>query len=439
MGNKFILLMLGIFLISTGFAAIPTYHQFFGQTLYSNGTLATENLSVKAYLNGSLVNDILSENGYYGYFPVYLVEGGANGQVITFTVNNYFSTNYTFDDENTTYLDLTYNVSSSVICIDTDLDSYNGTGGSCGALDCNDLNNAVNPGVAENCGTNYDDNCDGSVNEGCGSTDDDDDGDSGGGGGGGVTTITPLNFTLDTNLIDVKMTQGISVLKSFTVRNPTTTSMLINIGDSDLSMMKLSDKSFILQPGQSRTVTVNITSQNNQALNLYIGHVLVWTSSHQEDIVFSIEIVSPDSLFDIVSEIPEEYTNILPGGKVVANIFLTRLAESGVQEVTITYEIQDENENVILSENEVVSVEATKTFTKEFMMPEDVKLGKYVLYSKLTYDDKVASATSWFNVGPRGVDNLRWFIILFVLAIAITIIVILIIRHYRRISVSHGV
>jgi hypothetical protein len=431
MEKKFILFVFGMFLISTGFAAIPTYHQFYGQTLYTNGTTAIENLSVKAYVNGSLVNDILSENGYYGYSPVYLVEGGVNGQVITFTVNNYFSTNYTFSDENTTYLDLVYNVSAPVICTDTDLDSYNGTGGAtCGVLDCNDLNNAVSPGASENCGTTYDDNCDGTANEGCSTDDGDGDGD-GDSGSGGTTTTPSLNFTVDTTLIEVNMTQGISVLKTFTVRNPTTTSMLINIGDPDLGMMKLSDKGFVLQPGQSRTVTVNITSQNNQALDLYIGHVLVWTSSHREEIVVSVEVVSPDSLFDIVSEIPEEYANILPGGKVVANIFLTRLAESGIQEVTITYEIQDENENIILSENEVVSVEATNTFTKEFTMPENVKLGKYVLYSKLTYADKVASATSWFNVGPRGVDNLRWFIILFVLAIAITIIVILIIRHYR--------
>jgi hypothetical protein len=53
---------------------------------------------------------------------------------------------------------------------DADQDGWNAA---CG--DCNDQNSNVNPGRTENCCTNYDDNCNGVVNEGCG----------GGGCGGG--------------------------------------------------------------------------------------------------------------------------------------------------------------------------------------------------------------------------------------------------------------
>ena len=45
--------------------------------------------------------------------------------------------------------------------IDLDDDGYNYT------EDCNDDNYYVNPGVSENCSTNYDDNCNGEINEGC--------------------------------------------------------------------------------------------------------------------------------------------------------------------------------------------------------------------------------------------------------------------------------
>ena len=52
-------------------------------------------------------------------------------------------------------------------CTDADSDSYKREGGLCGAIDCNDTNPLVNPGVAENCATTIDDNCNFQINEGC--------------------------------------------------------------------------------------------------------------------------------------------------------------------------------------------------------------------------------------------------------------------------------
>lgn len=51
-------------------------------------------------------------------------------------------------------------------CVDSDGDGYCAA---TGPLDCNDQNNKVKPGVAEDCSTSYDDNCNGQANEGCGS------------------------------------------------------------------------------------------------------------------------------------------------------------------------------------------------------------------------------------------------------------------------------
>ncbi|MFN7950592.1 MAG: MopE-related protein [bacterium] len=44
-------------------------------------------------------------------------------------------------------------------CADGDGDGYSPTGGSCGAVDCNDGNAAVNPGHAEVPGNGLDDDC----------------------------------------------------------------------------------------------------------------------------------------------------------------------------------------------------------------------------------------------------------------------------------------
>ncbi|MBN2106963.1 MAG: putative metal-binding motif-containing protein, partial [Deltaproteobacteria bacterium] len=53
-------------------------------------------------------------------------------------------------------------------CTDSDGDGWFAEGGCCGAADCDDSDPDVNPGAAEKCNDAKDNNCNNTVNEGCG-------------------------------------------------------------------------------------------------------------------------------------------------------------------------------------------------------------------------------------------------------------------------------
>ena len=52
---------------------------------------------------------------------------------------------------------------STPACTDNDGDTFAADGGDCGPVDCNDNDAAINPGAAENCTDNFDNDCDGLI------------------------------------------------------------------------------------------------------------------------------------------------------------------------------------------------------------------------------------------------------------------------------------
>ncbi len=568
MNKKIGLVIFGIFFISFSLAQIPTFHQFYGSVLDVHGVQITQDVSVKAYINGNLVQTQISDNGHYGYSELFLVENRLDGEIITFTLDNYFSANYTFTNEEITQLDLVLNQSSQLICIDNDSDGYSQTGGNCGSVDCNDYNSAVNPGATELC-NGIDDNCDGQVDEGCGNGDgnscfpagtgilmgdkrykkiedvlvgdyvasydeqkkeivvaevlelefpvrehmckinfDDNselkltnehpvytnegwksinpletvkensglevdklkigdkvvfvDGNkfvkeincwdevvqtynlkkvsgtnnyfaegvlvhnkNGNGGGGDGDTY----FDLDKKNINVTIIQGESVEKEFTVTNPTSSFFTIYF-ESDLNMINV-ENSFSLGPDQSRTVKVNITTEKNQTIDLYVGHIRVWTNSDEEEILVSIEVVSSDTLFDMIIYLSEDDLSVLPGKSIFPTFFLTKLTQEQIGEVIIKYIIKSEDGKVIFTSEETRTITGEDSFVKEFEIPAGTDYGNYVLYSQLDYGGKIASANAWFNIGPKNkFIEFSWIIVGGILILIVGIIIVIL--YIRR-------
>jgi len=444
MNKKLIILVFALTFIALALAQPPSFHQFYGEVRYDDAGLVTDPFYVRAFLNNTLVEETIIDQsylGHYGYSPVFLVEGGRDGDIIIFSIDNRFSTNYTFVEEETLELTLIYYPNGSLVCPDYDGDSYSPLGGTCGAADCNDRNAAIHPGAIENCATPYDDNCNGLPNENppCGVLPDDDD------GGGGSTSsscgagcvLPKTSFNVDNETLVITVEQGQSGSATFTVSNPTSISRYDVYVSLALSWASLDTNSFKLGPGESRTIAVTVSPDVNIELGSYVDTIKVWTStSEQREVPLSVNVVSPGSIFDIVVDIPKADLNIWPGELLHASFVMTRLVGVSEEEanVSVDYFIKDSKDNEIFRTSEIRNIPSEDKFDKEFLLPKGIPNGKYVLVSQVVYDDgeKTAVASKWFDVGPKKLDTLRWIIILLILLIAIVSIIISIVIHYRN-------
>jgi hypothetical protein len=91
-------------------------------------------------------------------------------------------------------------------------------------------------------------------------------------GGGVASHVYSRNFTVDREFVKASIKQGETALEYFRIKNTGETALDFNITVKNLEKnIMLSDDAFILQPGESETITVAFTSMEDTNPDIYTG------------------------------------------------------------------------------------------------------------------------------------------------------------------------
>jgi len=220
----------------------------------------------------------------------------------------------------------------------------------------------------------------------------------GGGGGGSSTTTSSKNFSIDKTKTSIKLKQGETKEISLTITNPTKSKINFEVSSDLEKLMKITDPKFILNPGKSKEIIVDIIAKENQKPDLYLGHIKLNGGGEEREVIVSIEITSKSSLFDVILKISDDTQKIMPGNNLNAEISLIKIINNEKEDVEITYEIRDLENNTILKLSDTRAVETTINYIKEIQIPSDLTEGDYILYIGVDSEGKIASASSFFRV-----------------------------------------
>lgn len=149
--------------------------------------------------------------------------------------------------------------------------------------------------------------------------------------------------------------------------------------------------------GEEKNINLNINIPNNTIPGIYLGNLKIVSGVTMKQISIILEIQSEDVYFDSnINLFPGG--DIYPGQKLIAEIKISDLARLGISEVGFEYEIRDFSEGVIVQESDQLIVDDKLTLTKTIDLPEDLKLGNYVLTNLLRYDGSVGTSSVFFQV-----------------------------------------
>ncbi len=257
---------------------------------------------------------------------------------------------------------------------------------------------------------------------------------TGGSSGAAIINTYIEKFIVDKEEIKISMTPGSIATKKITITNNGNKRINLNIKEEGLQdFLILKEDTIELNPNESKEIVFDIIIRENVLPDLYIGKFII-SSENKKEVSLLIEVESKGALFDLRVNIPDEYLNVKTNSEILASIELFNLGEIKKADVEMEYIIEDYVGNKISTQRETIAVETKAGFVKRIKIPKDIKEGKYILYVRLLYNEKISSASQEFNVA--GSSGFKLPLILIFLIIFFTVIIIIL--RYRRKSFILG-
>ena len=253
---------------------------------------------------------------------------------------------------------------------------------------------------------------------------------SSGGGGGGTSTTTPVSnqtydFILDKNFLAIELEKGEYYQTQITADNIGAQDLEINVSVFNLEQFIFPEnESFILEKQKTKIVNFDIYALKDAVADVYIGKIN-FVSEHVEKYVNVIlDIKDKFSLFDIKTTVLKKY--IVPGRSVTADVFVLNLVGLGEIEVEMEYGLMDFDNRTYVSKKEILLMNDSISKTISMNTLEEMGIGQYVFYSKVSFQNMSASSYDTFVL--ENISMLVWIITLSIIGLVIILIIVFIKR-----------
>jgi hypothetical protein len=229
-------------------------------------------------------------------------------------------------------------------------------------------------------------------------------GPSGGGGGGGGAVAAPKeipeftpDFTVDPNFFRITIKQGESQTKVVEIKNTGNTILAINLEIGSLKrFIKPSEQAFSLAPDASKTISLDISVEEYEIPDIFIGRILLEGGGITRIINIIIEVKAKVPLFDVHVETIDK--TVTPEEEVDANINIANFGDLDYMDLSLYYAIKDFDGNVITFNEEDITVGNELSIVRSLKFPKDYSCVDYIMYAKATYLDISSTSADIFKV-----------------------------------------
>lgn len=225
---------------------------------------------------------------------------------------------------------------------------------------------------------------------------------SSGGGGAPVEkkALPEISLKLSEEFVKAAVYEGESLEKKIRVINDGKADLFIKITTALSDLLVISPSEFSLLPGREQEVAfifnpyLKIKSGIYTRTILFLGENKLRSMSKATHVV--LEVKSKEALLDVSLDLPKK--TYFPGEELKAIITLLNLKKTYPANVTLIHLIMDMNNNIIYSEEEIVTVWNQASFSKTILLSQNIPVGQYLYALKGVYVGSFATASEFFMV-----------------------------------------
>ncbi len=223
-----------------------------------------------------------------------------------------------------------------------------------------------------------------------------------GGGGGGAAPQKIANFTLDREFLKASLKQGETVLEHLGISNTGETALNFSLAAENMNKsIMLSEDSFILGPGEAKTITVAFTAKDDLLPEIYTGRLLASAGGITKSVMLIMEVKPRRSLFDLYVSLPEMPLVVARGEEVEADILMYNFGDIRPIDVTLYYSLRDFGGRDIIYSHETITIEEQRIVKRKVRIPEDLEYGLYLFYARIGYSNQTATSSGLIKVAEK--------------------------------------
>jgi len=228
------------------------------------------------------------------------------------------------------------------------------------------------------------------------------------GGGGGKLGDPKIAVSRETLKVILRQTE--SKTETFSIRNngDTPSNVEVNLDALKRFITPESFESFKspirLLPGEEKIIEIIFTAAESIIPDVYPFEIILSNIFGEKRIAAIIEVESSKPLFDVDLEVLPEYKNTMPGNKILMEVSIFNLRGFGRVDVNAEYSVRDLSGNIYTSGHETLAVETEVKFTRELLLPSDLKPGVYIASARVNFEEFAGTSSDLFNVGAKTIS-----------------------------------
>ncbi len=242
-----------------------------------------------------------------------------------------------------------------------------------------------------------------------------------------------LNYSVDPTDFLISLKQG-SV--------ETRVLRITNLGNQNLSFelklecindfVVLSEKSFIVEVGETKSVTVDFSSKEEDLVDQYNGKIVINSSAGIVSVPIVIDINALEFEFEVEVNVSGKSKRANPGDIIYSTISIYNLKDIPFSEVDLYYAIKDYYGVVYDSGEESFLLEDEVHLNRNLTLSRDSPVGNYIFYARVSHKNFTAIDSDPFESGA-GFDFGAFFKFTFfiILIIILSVFAIVLFLRYR--------